>query len=175
LEQELLDVGVPGDQLDAAETWLDEVFGRGDVLYRNVFRRPSVVEEFVGRWAPSVQVLGAALPRDDVEEFLAVHDEQIPQDDGIIEMLCAGEPLTPGYTALGYEPVEVTWGGFGSSWTINGLQTGVEAATGVTPNPGGLISTLDEARAVIAYLSRPDVPKEPGIWRAWLVVTYPRQ
>ena len=68
----------------------------------------------------------------------------------------------------------MTVGGFGSSWTIHRLQPAVEEATGVRPNAYGLVPTGDEASAVMAYISRPEVAKEPGIWRAWQLVSYPR-
>ena len=139
-----------------------------------VSRHPTVVTDFLERFAPEapVVVVGAALEADHVDAFLADHDRQIGQDDGVIVMLREREELVPGYEVLGYEPVEVTWGGFGSSWTIHLLQPAVERATGVTPNEHGFLSTREEADAAMAYLARPDIGKEPGIWRAWLVVRY---
>jgi hypothetical protein len=177
LEVDLLKVGVPEREVRAATAWLDEASHRGDVSFPNVYRDPSVVHDFLDRFAPESRVLvvGAALDADEVDDLLAEQDREIGQDDGIVEMLRRAEPLAPGYHSLGYEPMEVTWGGFGSSWTTNALQPAVEVATGVVPNGAGFISTSEQARAVMAYLLRPEVPKEPGIWRAWQVVSYPRR
>ena len=176
LDVALRNVEVPESELPAATAWLDEAWRGGDVLYPNVFRAPSVLDGFLDRFAPAspVIIIGAALDGDDLDGFLADYDAQIGQLDGIIDMLRRAEPLAPGYQSLGYEPVEVTLGGFGNSWTIHGLQPAVEAATGVVPNGYGLVSTRDETRAVMGYLSAPEVPKEPGMWRAWQVVSYPR-
>src|SRR5262249_59536108 len=117
--------------------------------------------------------IGVALDRDDLADCLADYDAQIGQRAGIVDMLQRAEPLAPGYRSLGYEPVEVTFGGFGNSWTIHALQPAVEAATGVVPNGDGLISTRDDARAVMGYLLQPDVPKEPGICRPSPILSYP--
>lgn len=173
---DLVDVGVPKESTVAAAAWLDDAWSRGDLLYPKVFRRPSVLVDFLARFAPEspTEIIGAALDADEVPEFLAEHDRVIGQEDGMIEMLRAGEELAPGYRVLGYEPVEANYGGFGCSWTLHLLQPDVERATGVVPNGDGFIATREEAQAVMAYIARPDVGKEPGVWRAWLVVSYPR-
>ena len=176
VDVDLAKVGVPESDVSAATAWLDEAWRRGDVLYPNVFRAPSVLDDFLDRFAPEspVVIIGAALDGDDLDGFLSDHDAQIRRRDGIIDLLRRAEPLAPGYRRLGYEPVEVAVGGFGTSWTVQGLQPAVEAATGVVPNGDGFVSTRDEARAVMGYLWQPDVPKEPGLWRAWQIVSYPR-
>jgi hypothetical protein len=173
-EAELLDVGVPRDALAAAAAWIEAAADRGEVLFPNVYRQPSLLQDFLARFAPRspVKVLGAALNANQVDAFLAAHDDEIGQADGVVEMLRYGEPLAAGHRVLGYEPVEVTWGGFGSSWTVHRLQPAVELATGVIPNHDGFIATPDDARTVMSYLAQPEVGKDPGLWRAWLVVSY---
>jgi hypothetical protein len=168
-------VGVPEPALQTATAWLAEACRCGDVLHPNVFRAPSVLDDFLDRFTPESPVIniGAALDGDEPEGFLADHDTQIGQLDGIVDMLRRAEPPAPGYRSLGHEPVEVTVGGFGSSWTIHGLQPAAERATGVVPNGDGFMSTRSEAQTVMGYLSRPSVPKEPGIWRASQIVSYP--
>lgn len=64
------------------------------------------------------------------------------------------------------------FGGLDCSWSRNRPQQPVAAATGVVPNEWGFIDTAEEAEAVMAYLADAAVAKEPGVWRAWLVVRY---
>jgi hypothetical protein len=177
MEKSLVQVGVPHDAVAAASSWLDDPARGTEILYPNVYRRPSLLNEFLARFAPAspVRLLGVALADDELDGFTAAYQQKINQASGVIAMLEMGEALEPGYQELGYEPVEVTWGGFGSSWTIHGLQPDVERATGVAPNHVGFISTRDEARRVMDYLEQPVVGKEPGVWRAWLIVAYPRR
>lgn len=173
IDRDLLDLGVPATALAPAKAWIDDLDRRGAILHPDVCRSPADVAEFARRFVPGdLHVLGVALESDQVEGFLAEQAALFGQADGIAVMLAEGAPLVPGARPLGYEPVSVHLGGLGCSWTCNGLQGGVAEATGIVANEHGFLDTAGQADAVMAYLSDPAVGKEPGIWRAWLVVRY---
>lgn len=174
-DRDLEALGVPADARHEARAWIDAADRRGDLLYPNVWRRPHHVVEFAERFVPEgLAVLGVALAADQVDGFLAEHTAEIGQGDGvgIVVLLRERRPLAPGFRTLGYEPVSVHFGGLNCSWSCNRLQEPVATATGVEPNEWGFIDTAEEAEAVMAFLAEPAVGKEPGVWRAWLVVRY---
>ena len=160
----------------AARAWTDDQDRARRILYPDVGRDHAVVAEFAERFVADggLAVVGVGLAAGEVDRFLADHADHVRQPDGIVELLGERRPLEDGYLALGYEPVAVDLGGLGCSWTCNYLQEPVAAATGVVPNEWGLVATAEEAAAVMEFLADPAVGKEPGVWRAWLVVRYDR-
>ena len=174
LDGDLLALGVRPDALAEAAAWIDQLDRAGGILHPDVCRSPAHVAEFAERFVPDgLAVLGVGLAADQVDGFLAERAAFLGEGaDGLVQMLRDRRPLVPGYRVLGYEPVSVHYGGLNCSWTCNHLQGRVAEATGIEPNEHGFLDGAEEAAAVMAFLADPAVGKEPGIWRAWLVVRY---
>ncbi len=81
-----------------------------------------------------------------------------------VAVLAVGRPL-------GFEPL-VFDRALGCSWLCNGLEVPIARELGVRPNAAGLLSDPDEARRAVAYISRDDVPAEPGLWLPWLLLQH---
>ena len=171
-DEALVSLGVGTNSVGDAKAWIDDAERVGDILYPDVCRTPDRVAEFADLFVPDgLAVLGVGLGPDQVDGFLAEHASS-DTHQGILIHLREGRPLAPGYRTLGYEPVAVDRGTLGCSWTCNLLQQEVASTTGVVPNEWGFIDTAEQADAVMAFLADPAVGKEPGIWRAWIVVRY---
>ena len=123
-----------------------------------------------------VAIIGVGLPRAYIQEFLTVGPPPsenagfVESFNPVVDVIKRDQPLTPGGTVLGFEPL-VANGGLACSWLCNGLDRDAEEKLGIQTNAHGLIERLKDAARVVTYI-REDGHAEPGLWLPWLLVQY---
>jgi len=123
-----------------------------------------------------VAIVGVGLPRAYVQDLLAGGPPRsenagfVESFDPVADVVKRDQPLAPGGTVLGFEPL-VANGGLACSWLCNGLDRDAEEKLGIQTNEHGLIESLEDAARVVTYI-REDGHAEPGLWLPWLLVRY---
>ena len=172
--------GLDPAALEEITAWATSRFGT-TVRWPNVVSDLDAAKALVSRFLrdlPGVRVLELGLHRSMTDVFCQTA-EPPPQKpgfapigrEGVHQLILEGKPLTQSGAVLGFEP-RVYLHILSCSWLCNHLETVVERALGIKPNRHGLLERFDDACACVQYISRDDVPSEPGLWLPWLIVDH---
>lgn len=155
------------------------------ISFPNVFHSLGDARGFVDAFLPDaadVVIVGAALPAELVDDFLA-DEAQVIFDAttgtereacfGVNLVLSERKPLPPGGERLGFDMVLYGYN-LECSWLCTGTERAVAAALGVRPNAHGLIEGEADARRVHEWMAQHPEETEPGPYYPWLLVRYPR-
>lgn len=169
-EQQALAMSALDDGLDVEFGWESVIF---DLATARSFRQRFLPSE------SSPVLIGAALHRDLVEEFLEVGTPPPPKPGfspegahGTVHALRKGAAPASGAKVLGFEPMAFDRG-LTCSWLCNGLEKLCFDRLGVAPNSNGFIDSAPDAKRCVELIESDEVGAEPGLWLPWLLLEYP--
>lgn len=116
-----------------------------------------------------IKIIGIALTSIYKEVFL---NDQDDLTYGICKNLNISKPLNPKGKLLGYEILGYEYGCL-HSYICNGLDDIYYDKYNLKLNCHGLISSLDEAKALSDYTNNEVDGTEPVIWLPWAIIEYP--
>ncbi len=187
LREEAADWGITATE--AAEEWARRKQQDGRIPWGEAFSDLEDAREVATRFvspAGDLRLLGIAMERDRVEEFLAAYDVFVTAQEessgaggprhrlvpsGVRDLVSRRLPVAPDGRALGYEVLDVVAGESRHSWHCQGIEQEMHDRFGVRLASGGMIPDAEDARRVATVCDAEQ--GEPGVWRAWLVTEYP--
>lgn len=180
-DQEALAFGIPESKLPDTHREFP------DFDYPNVFLKLETARAFVEEFLPAtddgLQLVGAGLHRDLVDDFLTLRQQAydphtgstIEEIIGVSRAVSQRKLLEPGGQPLGFEVVGYEQS-LGHSWLCSGLERDMFDQFGIRPNKNGLIHTHDEAMRVYRWIAEDEQRgrrAEPEPYTPWLLVAYP--
>ncbi|MBK9516173.1 MAG: hypothetical protein IPO09_02245 [Anaeromyxobacter sp.] len=177
--------GIAGADLARVHAWADAAFGKAfgawDVIFRIEDAR-TIARMFLSG-AQGLELWGLGVRRS-VLEGLQQGTEPPPQVPGYAPTGASGvhlttelgQPLAPGGTPLGHEPLIAEVGcSFNSPASLHLNEAAVWNRLGIRPNEHGLIDSYDEALAGCREFASAEVagPAPLSAWFPGLIVRYP--
>ena len=164
-------LGIPESEIEAAAAWVVETATVRPDSWPDVLASPDTGRNFARRFALSADdllLIGIGLHASLVDGFLGDDDDL----GGAFGTAASGEPLTPGGHDLGFELLQVGYGGERHSWACYDLPAKASEDLGVSAGPSGLIASMAVAQRVATWADDEDTC-EPGVpFDPWLLVRY---
>ena len=143
--------------LDAAQTARARFFPeRTDLVIFGLGLHESNAAEFLAAAKPTLAGPGVALMG----------------ETGVCECVRRRETIAGGGETSGFELLSTYFGLLTCSWLCNGLEKNCADRLGIAPNRRGFVGTYEGAQRCAAFISRPEIKAEPGLWFPWLVTIY---
>jgi hypothetical protein len=177
--------GVAEADLGRVHTWADaafsKVFGAWDIIFRIEDAR-TIARMFLSR-AQGLELWGLGVRRSVLEDLRKGTEPppQVPEyapigASGVHKIAELGQPLAPGGSPLGHEPLIAEVGcSFDSPASLHLDEAAMWSRLGVQPNEHGLIDSYDEALAGCREFASEEVagPDPLSDWFPGLIVRYP--
>lgn len=166
--------GIAADRLTEVVLWLsDRLEASAMIEWPNVFLSLDLARQFAACFLSLDEewnLIGLSIDPQYAEEI----DHQLGSNRaGYWAAIDHRLGIPPGGEILGFEVLGYAGAGTAHSWICNGIEQTFYEATGIRPNPAGLLATSGESALCLALIASNPEWAEPVPWFPWMLTRYP--